>query len=52
MSVSDTNRRRPYGNYQKPSKTEDIKPKLDGILTWKVPGIKIDVSYHGNKLLL
>ena len=47
MSVSDTNgRRKTYGNYRKPSKTEDVKPKLDGILTWKVPGIKIDVRYQ------
>ena len=43
MSVSDTNERsRSYGNYKK----EDEKPKLDGILTWKVPGIKIDVSLN------
>ena len=57
MSVSDTNERsRSYGNYKK----EDEKPKLDGILTWKVPGIKIDVGlnvmdnyidYHLEKIL-
>ena len=47
MSVSDTNGgRKTYGNYRKPSKTEDVKPKLDGILTWKVPGIKIDVRFQ------
>ena len=48
-SVSDSNRRRKtYGNYRKSSKKEEVKPKLDGILTWKVPGIKIDVSNHNN----
>ena len=49
MIVSDSNgRRRAHGNYRKSSKKEEAKPKLDGILTWKVPGIKIDVSNHNN----
>ena len=45
MRTSDTNTRRDsYGNYRQPSKVNVNEPKPDGILTWKVPGIKIDVS--------
>ena len=44
--MSDTNGRRvSYAGQRRPSKLSVNKPKPDGILTWKVPGIKIDVSF-------
>jgi len=43
--TSDTNTRRDsYGNYRQSSKVNVNEPKPDGILTWKVPGIKIDMN--------
>ena len=45
MRTSDiTGRRNTYGGYEQPLKVNSDQPKQDGIRTWKVPGIKIDVS--------
>ena len=51
MSGSDTNgngRRITYQGYGKSSKVKVDKGPIvdDGILTWKVPGIKIDVNNY------
>ena len=47
MRASDTNgggRRTAYKGYGKSSKVNVNKPKQDGVQTWKVKGINIDVS--------